>query len=54
VLNKNFKEFIESLNFNNVKYMIIWGYALAIHGHPRYTKDVDVWILVEQENAFKH
>ena len=51
VLNQDFKEFIESLNDNNVRYLIIGGYAVAFHGHPRYTKDLDVWIWISQENA---
>lgn len=51
VLNKDFKEFIELLNENNVKYLIIGGYAVAFHGYPRYTKDLDIWILVSHENA---
>ena len=51
MLNKNFKEFIELLNSNNVKYLVVGGYALAIHGHPRYTKDIDVWILIDPANA---
>ncbi|MGB0718486.1 MAG: DUF6036 family nucleotidyltransferase [Alphaproteobacteria bacterium] len=33
--------------------MIVGGYALAVHGHPRYTKDIDVWILIDHENARK-
>lgn len=41
MLNQNFKEFIELLNSNSVKYMVVGGYALAIHGCPRYTKDID-------------
>ncbi len=53
MLNKNFKEFIELLNSNNVRYMIVGGYALAIHGQPRYTEDIDVWILIDDENARK-
>ena len=51
VLNQDFREFIESLNDNNVRYLIIGGYAVAFHGHPRYTKDLDVWIWISQENA---
>ena len=51
MLNNDFKEFIELLNKNNVKYLIVGGYALALHGHPRYTKDIDIWILVDRENA---
>lgn len=51
VLNPDFKEFIQSLNDNDVRYLIIGGYAVAFHGHPRYTKDLDVWIELETENA---
>ena len=51
VLNKDFKEFIALLNKNSVKYLIVGGYAVAFHGHPRYTKDIDIWILVDDTNA---
>lgn len=43
-LEPDFKEFIELLNSNQVEYLLIGGYAVAAHGHPRYTKDIDVWI----------
>ncbi len=51
MLNNDFKEFIRLLNKNDVKYLIVGGYALALHGHPRYTKDIDIWILINRENA---
>lgn len=51
VLNQDFKEFIQSLNENKVKYLVIGGYAVAFHGHPRYTKDLDVWVELSQQNA---
>jgi len=35
VLNRDFKEFIQSLNDNRVRYLIVGGYAVAFHGHPR-------------------
>ncbi|HSH03583.1 MAG TPA: DUF6036 family nucleotidyltransferase [Anaerolineae bacterium] len=37
-------EFIGYLNQYDVRYLVIGGYALAFHGHPRYTKDIDIWI----------
>jgi len=40
MLNKDFKEFIELLNKNRVKYLVVGGYAVALHGYPRYTKDL--------------
>ncbi len=51
MLNKDFREFIESLNSNKVKYLVLGGYAIAFHGHPRYTKDLDVWLELSDENA---
>ncbi len=51
MLNQDFKEFIQLLNDNQVRYLVVGGYAVALHGHPRYTKDIDVWIELAQENA---
>ena len=51
VLNKDFREFIELLNSHNVQYLVIGGYAVAFHGYPRYTKDLDIWISTDIENA---
>ena len=51
VLNQDFREFIQSLNDNDVRFLIVGGYAVAFHGHPRYTKDLDIWIWVDEQNA---
>lgn len=51
MLNQDFKEFIQSLNDNLVRYLVVGGYAVAFHGHPRYTKDIDIWIEMSPENA---
>ncbi|HEX8265796.1 MAG TPA: DUF6036 family nucleotidyltransferase [Pyrinomonadaceae bacterium] len=51
MLNPDFREFVELLNSNSVKYLIVGGYAVAFHGHPRYTKDLDVWLELSEENA---
>lgn len=53
MLSKDFKEFIELLNENEVRYLVVGGYAVAFHGYPRYTKDLDVWIELSRENANK-
>jgi hypothetical protein len=53
VLNQDFREFVQSLNDNQVRYLVVGGYAVALHGHPRYTKDLDVWIEIRPENAAK-
>ncbi len=44
MLNRDFKEFAESLAAQGVEYLLVGGYALAAHGHPRYTGDIDFWI----------
>lgn len=51
MLNHDFREFIESSNVRDVRYLIIGGYALVLHGFPRYTKDIDVWIERTADNA---
>ena len=51
MLSKDFKEFIELLNECKVRYLVVGGYAVAFHGHPRYTKDLDVWIDLSPVNA---
>lgn len=51
MLNPDFKEFIEFLNANQVSYLVIGGYAVALHGYPRYTIDIDIWLDITPENA---
>ncbi len=51
MLNQDFKEFIQSLNDNGVRYLVIGGYAVALHGYPRYTKDIDIWVEMSPDNA---
>jgi len=50
-LDRNFLEFIECCVAREVRFLIVGGYALAAHGHPRATKDLDVWIWMEPSNA---
>lgn len=49
-LSKDLLEFVGFLNTNKVQYLVVGGYAVAFHGHPRYTKDIDIWIHPELEN----
>ena len=49
----DYEEFLKSLNENKVRYLIIGAHALAYHGLPRATKDLDVWISPSRENAEK-
>ncbi len=50
-LSPDFKEFIQLLNENNVRHLVVGGYAVALHGHPHYTKDLDVWVEADPRNA---
>ncbi|MGI9173888.1 MAG: hypothetical protein ACR2GR_01025 [Rhodothermales bacterium] len=51
VLSPDFREFVALLNAHEVRYLVVGGYAVAFHGHPRYTKDLDVWIDRDPANA---
>ena len=50
-LNQDFQEFVELFVAHEVEFLIVGGYALAAHGHPRYTKELDVWVWLGPENA---
>lgn len=50
-LDPDFLEFISSCIDREVQFLIVGGYAVAAHGHPRYTKDLDVWVLTDELNA---
>ncbi len=49
-LNQDFKEFIGLLNVHKVRFLVIGGYAVNFHGYPRYTKDLDFWIWLNESN----
>ena len=48
---QDFKEFVGLLNELGVEHLIVGGYAVGVHGHPRYTGDLDIWIASTPENA---
>jgi hypothetical protein len=50
-LTRDFKEFLQCLNAHEVDYLVIGGHAVAYHGYPRATADLDVWVAVNQDNA---
>jgi hypothetical protein len=50
-LQKDFKEFIVLLDKHDVAYLIVGGFAVAAHGYPRFTGDIDFWVKVDPENA---
>ncbi|MBK7138841.1 MAG: hypothetical protein IPH74_07380 [Bacteroidetes bacterium] len=53
MFSQDFKEFVELLIKYKTEYLIVGGYAVGIHGHPRYTGDLDIWLNPTLENAEK-
>jgi hypothetical protein len=49
----DFKEFLQLLSAHHVEYLLIGGYAVAYHGYPRATADMDIWIALHPHNAEK-
>jgi len=47
----DFKELLKLFNKNNVKYLLIGGYAVSIHGYIRATNDINLAVASDAENA---
>ena len=52
-LSKDCKEFVALLRSEGVDFLIVGAAALAAHGRPRYSGDVDFWIRCDRETAAK-
>ena len=52
-IHPDFEELLRLLEEKNVDYMIVGGYAVAFHGHPRFTKDIDVFYLPSEDNVVR-
>lgn len=50
-VNSDFTDLLKIFNANNVKYLVIGGYAVVQYSEPRYTKDLDLWISTDHTNA---
>lgn len=50
-LPEDFKELFKSLNANNVRYLMIGGYAVGVYGYPRTTNDIDIFVSDDSENV---
>jgi len=51
LLTDDFKEFLRLLNANRVEYLLVGGYAVGLHGYPRATIDMDLWVRATSGNA---
>jgi hypothetical protein len=50
-VNRDFAEMLSALNAEGVEYLVVGGWALAAHGYPRATKDLDVFVRPSDANA---
>jgi hypothetical protein len=51
LLNPDFKDMLSALSAAKAEYLVVGAYALAAHGFPRATGDLDVWVRPTKENA---
>ena len=49
-LTQDFREFLQLLNSEKIDYLLLGGYAVALYGHIRPTKDMDVWVAMDAGN----
>lgn len=52
-LHQDYREFLELLSAHKVEYLVVGSFAMAFHGHPRFTGDIDFWIKNSEQNAEK-
>ena len=50
----DFRELLALLNAHEVEYIIVGAYALAFHGAPRFTADLDILVKADSENSNPH
>lgn len=51
MFSQDFKELLSVFNENQVKYLVVGGYAVALHAQPRATKDLDLFVKPDLQNA---
>ncbi len=50
-MNPDFRDMLSALSDEGVEYLLIGAYAMAVHGVPRATGDIDVWVRPSPDNA---
>jgi len=51
ILNDDYRDRLFALNAEQVDFILVGAYALAAHGYPRATMDIDIWVMPSPENA---
>jgi hypothetical protein len=52
MLNEDYREMLQVLCDEKVRFLLVGAYALAAHGYPRATMDIDIWVMPEPDNAY--
>ncbi len=53
IFNDDFQDFLSAFHKNEVKYLLVGGYSVILHGYPRTTGDMDLWVEKSEENYLK-
>jgi hypothetical protein len=53
LFNQDFKDMLFALSEAKADFLLVGAYAMAVHGHPRATGDLDIWVRADIENAPK-
>lgn len=53
IFQEDFRDFLKALNDNDVKYIMVGGLAVVLHGHARVTGDMDIWVECSADNYKK-
>ncbi len=53
MLNQDYSEMLQCFERHGVRHLVVGAYALAAHGFPRSTADIDIWIKPDSDNARK-
>jgi hypothetical protein len=51
MLNEDYKDMLRALSEEKVRFLLVGAYALAAHGYPRATMDIDIWVMPSPSNA---
>ena len=51
MLNEDYKDMLHALSEEKVRFRLVGAYALAAHGYPRATMDIDIWVVPSPQNA---
>jgi hypothetical protein len=51
MLNEDYRDILQSLADEQAKFLLVGAYALAAHGYPRATMDIDIWVMPSPDNA---